>query len=71
MQCYKCNRNCTTFLKVEVRVYREGREEPVNGCYGEWKVQTLPYCNRHEEEVRAYASTIGHPVSPKTVPARR
>ena len=71
MQCHMCKRNTTLSLKVEVRVYREEREEPVNGCYGEWKVQTLPYCNRHEEDVRAYAGTIGHPVSPKTVPSRR
>lgn len=60
MQCYKCKRNTTTSLKVSVRVYREGRHEPVNGCFGEWKTTDVPFCNRHKQGAPVYAKSIGH-----------
>ena len=61
MKCHKCKRNTTLFVRVSVRVYREGRDEPVNGGFGEWKTQDVPFCNRHKNDVQNYASSIGHP----------
>jgi len=60
MNCFKCKRNCTASIKVDVRIYREGRMEPVNGCFGEWKVEEIPHCNRHKSDALTQADTLGH-----------